>query len=153
MNAMRAPLPLLCLTLVACGGSGDENNQAQNFIDYPPLWNEYVIGYGETLNLAEGVSLEFTSVAEDSRCPLDVQCVSAGNARVVLKTITPRGESSVSLNTDPALPDSALFDYYGVELRKLEPFPGAGAQNGSVPVPLNLYEATVFVVRAATPPG
>jgi hypothetical protein len=151
---MRAPIPLLFLTLAACGGgSVDEQNRPQNYIDYPPLWNEYVIGFGETLNLAEGVSLEFTSVAEDSRCPAGVQCVSEGNARIVLKTITPRGDGSVSLNTNPALPDSALFDYYGVELRKLEPFPASDNQNGLVPVPSNLYEATVFVVRAASPPG
>ncbi|HEV7606107.1 MAG TPA: hypothetical protein VGO61_02140 [Steroidobacteraceae bacterium] len=147
---MRTAVSLLVLTLAACGG-GDQP-APQNFMDDPPLWNEYVVGYKETINLAESVSIEFTALEEDSRCPVDAQCVSEGNARVLLTYFTPRGTGTVRVNTNVNLPDSALFDYYGVELRKLEPHPTAAVLNGTAPVPLSAYEATVFVVKAATPP-
>jgi len=151
---MRIIVPaLLLLVLTACGGGGgDSSSSAQNYIDYPPLWNDYVVGFGETINLAEGVEIEFLSVEEDSRCPTGAQCVSEGNARIRVRTITPRGSQIVELNTNPALPSSALFDYYGVSLRKLEPFPTLGPQSTPVVIPNQAYEATLFVIKAANPP-
>jgi hypothetical protein len=153
MAVMRAATALLLLTLAACGGSGDEANPADNYLDDPPLWNEYTIGYAETINLAEGVSLEFTAVEQDTRCPTNVQCVAAGNAQILITTFTPRGQGSVRLNTDNTLPTSALFDFYGVELRNLDPKPLLNPQTGSSTIPLSAYEARVFVIKAApTPP-
>lgn len=152
---MRAAITFLLLTLVACGGSGDDASQADDFLDDPPLWNEYTIGYAETINLAEGVSLEFTAVEQDSRCPTNVQCVDPGNAQILITTFTPRGQGSVRLNTNNQLPISALFDFYGVELRNLDPKPLINAQTGSSTIPLSSYEARVFVIKAAAtpPPG
>jgi hypothetical protein len=152
MSAMRIVVSLLVLTISGCGGSEDSAHPPMNFLSDPPLWNEYKIGFGETINLAEDVSLEFTGVAEDSRCPTGAQCVVAGNARIIVKTLTPRGITSVQLNTDPNLPDSALFDYYGVELRSLTPYPVIDPQTGAATIPNDAYEATLFVVKAATPP-
>ena len=144
---MRASIPLLSLVLVACGGSGDS---AAPLADYPvelQFGNDYTIGFGETLNLAQGVAIEFTTLAEDSRCPTGVQCVSEGNARIILTTMTPRGNVSVQLNTNSQLPTSALFDFYDVDLRKLEPYPTVDPQTGSADIPVSSYEATVHVDR------
>jgi len=144
---VRAPIPLLSLLLVACGGSGDS---AAPLADYPvelQFGNDYTIGFGETLNLAQGVAIEFTTLAEDSRCPTGVQCVSEGNARIILTTMTPRGNVSVQLNTNSQLPTSALFDFYDVDLRKLEPYPTVDPQTGSADIPVSSYEATVHVDR------
>jgi hypothetical protein len=146
---VRAALTLISLTLAACGGSGDSAAPIANYPVELQFGNDYVIGYGETLNLAQGVALEFTTLAEDSRCPTGVQCVSEGNARIILTTMTPRGNGSVTLNTNPQLPDSALFDFYDVELRKLEPYPTVNPQTGSAAIPISSYEATVHVDRVA----
>jgi hypothetical protein len=153
MSAMRSiALLMLALTIAACGGDGTDGNKQQNYLDDPPLWNDYVVGYGETVNLAESVGVEFLEVVEDTRCPTGAQCASAGNARIRVRTLTVRGNAIVELNTDPTLPTSALFDYYGVSLRKLEPYPVLDPQTGSSTIPLHDYEATLFVVKAATPP-
>ena len=71
MGAMRATLTLLLLTLVGCGGSGsgDAKQPVADYFPDPPLWNEYVIGYAETINLAEGVSIEFTAVESGHALP------------------------------------------------------------------------------------
>ena len=154
MGAMRAAITLLLLTVVACGGPGSGDGGASaNFVSDPPLWNEYVVGYAETINLAEGVSIEFTAVEQDTRCPTNVQCVEEGNAQILLTTFTPRGQLSVRLNTNNRLPISALFDYYGVELRNLDPKPTLDPRTGSSAIPVSSYEVRVFVIKASgTPP-
>jgi hypothetical protein len=156
MGAMRAVIPLLLLTLVACGGSGDADTPPPaKFADDPPLWNEYVIGYAETINLAEGVSIEFTAVEQDTRCPTNVQCAEEGNAQILLTTFTPRGQLPVRLNSNRALPTSTVFDSYGVELRSVDPKPFLDPQTGSSTIPASSYEVRVFVIKAfpTPPPG
>lgn len=158
MGAMRAVIPFLLLTLVACGGStgdGNGNNESPpaNYFPDPPLWNEYVVGYAETINLAEGVSISFTAVEQDTRCPTNVQCVDEGNAQILMTTASPRGQWSVRLNTNNTLPINALFDYYGVELRDLTPKPTLNPATGMSTIPASSYEARVFVIKAfPTPP-
>ena len=56
---MRASISLLLLTLTACGGSGDSAEPLANYPVELQFGNDYTIGFGETLNLAQGVSLEF----------------------------------------------------------------------------------------------
>jgi hypothetical protein len=145
---------LMVLALAACGGDGgsDGNPPPMNYIDYPPLWNDYAVGLGETINLADSVSINFVSVDEDTRCPTGATCADQGNARITVQAFTLRGSFMITLNTDPNLPTSALFDYYGVSLRKLEPYPALDAQGQATPIPSNNYVATVFVVKAGYPP-
>ena len=155
MGAMRAAVTFLLLTLVACGGSDNSSAPAPaNYFPDPPLWNEYTVGYAETINLAEGVSIQFTAVESDTRCPVNVQCIDEGNAQILLTTFTPRGQLGVHVNTN-MLPMSAVFDFYGVELRGLTPKPVFNPQTGSSAIPLSSYEARVFVIKAAPlqPPG
>jgi len=159
---MRALVPLLLvIALSACGGGGSDGGGSAyaggasppaDYIDDPPLWNDYVLGMGETINLAESVAVNFVSVDEDTRCPTGAPCMVAGNARITVKALTPRGSFMMTLNTNPDLPTSALFDYYGVTLRKLEPNPSLDAQGQIVPIPASEYTATLFVVKEAQPP-
>jgi hypothetical protein len=150
--AMRkSTLSLLAFFLAACGG-GDGDVPGDPYIDAPPLWNDYVLGFGETVNLRESVGIEFVDVLEDTRCPVNLTCVDQGNARVLVRGLTPRGNFLVQLNTNTTLPFAALFDYYGVQLRKLEPYPVYNAQTGSSQIPDSEYEATLFVTKQAEPP-
>jgi hypothetical protein len=143
---------LLALAMAACGGGEEGSTSGDPFLDLPPLWNDYVLGYGETILLRESVGVEFVEVQEDSRCPINLACASEGNARILVRGLTPRGTFLVTINTNPAFPQGALFDYYAVQLRKLEPYPVYDAQTGSSQIPNSEYEATVFVTKAAEPP-
>lgn len=144
---------LLAIGMAACGADDQDGaHRGDPYIDEPPLWNDYVLGYGETINLRESVGVEFVDVLEDTRCPSNLTCIDPGNARVLIRGLTPRGTFLVEVNTNPTLPQGALFDYYAVQLRKLEPYPVYDAQTGSARIPPAQYEATVFVTKAAEPP-
>src|SRR5687767_1765695 len=70
-------------------------------------------------------AISFPRVLEESRCPADVQCVTAGNAKVGL-VLQERGEATttVELNTHRA-PQHADHEGYRVHLLDLRPLPTA----------------------------
>ncbi|MES2921345.1 MAG: hypothetical protein V4819_07355 [Verrucomicrobiota bacterium] len=47
--------------------------------------NERTLRVGETLQYDRGLKITFLAVRNDSRCPIDAQCLWAGDAEVVLR--------------------------------------------------------------------
>jgi hypothetical protein len=137
---IRVLLLLPVLVLGSCGGGGDSE---QGPLPASVLGQEYLIGFGETIHIGS-LALEFTTLAEESRCPLNANCVWAGNARILV-TATMGGTTGVlELNTYPNYQVRANFEGYLIELRRLQP---------DIPWmprgPLSEYTATVFVDRAS----
>jgi hypothetical protein len=100
------------------------------------------VGYGESIRV-DALTLEFTAVADDGRCPFEAACLPGpGNARILV-TVWLRGMvGALELNTNPELPVRAIFEGYLIELRALAP---------EIPRrlgPPEQYEATLFVARA-----
>jgi hypothetical protein len=108
------------------------------------LNQEYVIGYGETIHLGQ-LALEFTTLTEESRCPMNAACVWAGNARILVTATGRTGTQILELNTTPGFGSTATFENYRFELRRLEPeipwYPYPPAQE---------YTATLFVAPSGT---
>jgi len=127
------------LMLTVCGfDNGDP--------DTPPAGQEYVVGFGETIRIA-GMSLEFTTLAEDSRCPGNATCefVYEGNVRVLVTATRARVTNVLELNLNPRFPVRAVFEGHVIELRNVEPYPmTTGPYN-----PQN-YTLTLFVDVAPT---
>jgi len=75
---------------------------------------------GETVVVAgEGLSVTYSALVSDNRCPPGVQCIVAGNAAIavsVAKAAMPT--AGLTLNTDEA-PRSARYGSYSVELVQL----------------------------------
>lgn len=67
-------LPLI-LALGACAST----------VATTPLPIEATLVPGQRLALPDRVRMEYVGTFDDSRCPLDVQCIHAGDARVVLR--------------------------------------------------------------------
>ena len=88
------------------------------------LDQEFEIRVGQWVTIeGERLRVTFSRVAEDSRCPEGVQCVWAGNAKVVLKLSKARRRAStMSLNTGTD-PKQAAYRGYEVKLVKLDPYP------------------------------
>jgi len=88
------------------------------------LGQEFDVRVGQWVTIeGERLRVTFDRVAEDSRCPEGVQCVWAGNAKVVLRLSKARRRSStMTLNTGTD-PKQAAYRGYEVRLVKLEPYP------------------------------
>jgi len=106
------------------------------------LGENFRLTLGQTAVLAgEPLTVRFATVLDDSRCPLGVQCVRAGEARIQVSLhAAGRDASVVVLATDPPQPQRAAYGEYDVELRSLEPRPRQIA-------PSPVYTATLRVTR------
>ncbi len=96
---------------------------------------------GETAAVgADGLTVRFVAVVEDSRCPMGVQCVRAGEAKVQLDLRLADERNAVVLATEGGQPRQASFAGYDVRLVELDPSPRTDA-------PLPNYVATLRVSR------
>jgi hypothetical protein len=94
--------------------------------------------------------VEFVEVVEDSRCALDVVCIQAGRARVLLRVSSPGdvlgfGTPELTLEAGRVDPEAGTvtgaFDEYLFELSILGPYPETSA-----PQPPD-YTATIVVTK------
>ena len=70
----------------------------------------------------DGLTVRFVSVVDDSRCPTNVQCVRAGEAKVQLALRAPGArDDAVILATEGGQPRDASFAGYDVHLVALDP--------------------------------
>ena len=88
------------------------------------LGTEFKLAINQTASIqAEGLSVIFWDVTEDSRCPVDVTCVQAGKATIMLRVSqNDQNPEEIMLSTSPG-EDKAPFDQYLVELVGVEPTP------------------------------
>ncbi|HVG46346.1 MAG TPA: hypothetical protein VM890_16500 [Longimicrobium sp.] len=87
------------------------------------------------------LTVRFAAVVEDSRCPMGVMCIRAGEAKVQLALRAPgAGEDDVIVATEGGQPRYASFAGYDVRLVALDP-----PRRNDVPHPA--YVATLRVSR------
>ncbi len=133
---------VLALPVLALAACGSDEGPPQDPAFPAALGQEYVVGYGETVRIGT-LSLEFTTLAEDSRCPLNATCVWEGNARILVTAHVGGNIGVLALNTAaPHFPDAGTFEGYSVVLKHLAPYPPWSEQ------PVQSYEATLVVDRA-----
>lgn len=110
---MRALLVVvLALIAVAC----DESLTGPTV----PLEQTFVLAPGESARV-EDITVRFARVANDSRCPADVVCVTAGDAQVEVVVISSGRSRTYVLRTAGMKP--VRHDDYAIHLVKLEPYP------------------------------
>lgn len=141
---MRILPKLAVLALLGCASPshpGDPGNVNQGVQVSPG--RQFDISPGQEVRVqGSDITIRFSMVSEDSRCPIDVQCVWAGNAIVRLTISAPgKAASDVALNTTLD-PKSASFDGYTLALRGLKPQPRSGTA-----IPSASYVATLEVSR------
>ena len=95
---------------------------------------------GAVSTLPDGTRLRFERVQSDSRCPMDVMCVWAGDA-IVAVTVNPAKGATESreLHTQPT-GSQISYANYTITLTALAPYPRSSQQ-----IPASGYIAT-FVV-------
>jgi hypothetical protein len=146
---LRSPLAAVAAALAVlaagCGG-GAVNGERQppaGGAAGQPVDREFVLGAGRSAEVrGTGLTITFRAVERDDRCPLDVQCVQAGEARAAFAVARAAGgDTTVVLGTRPGT-ETAAVGTWRIEMRSLAPAPAAGA-----PTPPERYEATLEVSR------
>lgn len=128
-------LRLLLLGVVVCGAPaparGRDTIVAPNFI----------VKRGGQVKYRD-LRVTFLAVEEDSRCPKDVACIQAGNARVRLRARDSKGARvTFVLNTDLS-PKEYKFGRYVIGLSGLGPHPTSGGRQKS-----RAYEASLTILK------
>lgn len=120
---MRELVIAAALSLLACRGTSLEESGASG----PPLTpsvttqlgEEFRLGFGQTAAVrGTNVTVFFRDVLEDSRCPEDVVCVWAGNARIQLRVSDGRSMTDLALGSNEE-PREGLFHAHRLELLSL----------------------------------
>lgn len=75
---------LVLISFCAFLPAGQAGAKAQNTTPTIAENNEFTIGLGEHQKI-DGVTITFFEVLEDSRCPKDVDCVWAGQAKIKVR--------------------------------------------------------------------
>lgn len=106
------------------------------------LGTPWQMNIGETVLLEEGaLRLTLDAVGPDSRCPIDVQCITAGEARMTL-TVSVRRAAAESIQLRSLEGPMTIIDHYAIRVVGLEPAPRAG-----VPIEPGAYRVTLVVER------
>jgi hypothetical protein len=89
-----------------------------------PLGQQFSVKSGETVQVEGGLSVTFVRVAQDSRCPRDVQCIQAGDGVVVFELQHAGDRVETELHTAPRSGKSQdSIDGFSVTLVDLAPYP------------------------------
>lgn len=88
------------------------------------------------------LTIKFLEVIEDSRCPRDVNCIWAGNAKVKLLVSKGKKRSQeVELNTGIEPTTVSVFGYE-VSIKELTPYPDTSKPSNDVPAARILVKTT-----------
>jgi hypothetical protein len=87
------------------------------------------------------LKIKFLSVTEDSRCPIGVNCIWAGNAKVKVKIIGVRSSKEFEFNTN-AGPKGDIFEGWSITVDSLTPEPHADK-----PINPKSYKAKFTITR------
>jgi hypothetical protein len=131
-----AMLPLLFLLAVTLA-------QPASRVNHPALSQNFDLKVGQTVSVQDTpLKISFQSVAEDSRCPEDVTCVWAGNAKVVLKVGKGR-RVSTTINLNSGLnPKHLIYQGYDIKLVGVAP-----ARNTKTKIGPSDYVITLAVTK------
>lgn len=92
----------------------------------------FQIKIGQTVQISsEGLAVTFLKVSEDSRCPVDVECVLAGQATIDLMAAlhgSDLGGFSLTLGSDKHAGQNSISGYQ-ITLSELEPIPDTRIQS------------------------
>lgn len=138
----RVMVGAVALMLAACGGSTDPELSPD--VAVVPASSELTVRMGQEVEVpGSAVRIQLTRVLEDSRCPIDVVCVWAGNAVI---------EVGIRAGTGPTFPlqmntnlEPHHADWHGVRVTLLELQP---APRASEPTRQEDYSAKVRVEPA-----
>ncbi|MBR8833728.1 MAG: hypothetical protein DSM106950_06730 [Stigonema ocellatum SAG 48.90 = DSM 106950] len=108
------------------------------------LDTQFKLKYGQiALISSEKLRIKFLNVTNDSRCPIDVQCIQAGQVTIELEIFkNNRSIGTLSLTSNAGREDLAIgyVDGYSIKLVRVDPLPRT-----TKPIDISDYVATLIV--------
>lgn len=136
MNRFLHVAPLLIAASVCVGvSSGCAGISTQPTGFGQPL----ELGIAQSATLPGGLKLTVTDVKADSRCPMDVMCVWAGDATVAVALSRGSGAAERELHLQQSGSETTYLGY-SIKLIALSPYP-----RYQQPIPAGDYRATLTV--------
>jgi len=129
----------VCMATAGCGDSIGSPSAER-----VPLGREFRLAVGQSALVGDaGLRVSLKGVAQDSRCPADVQCVWEGDATVSIGVASaPAPRAEYGLHTSGRFERDVGHGAYRISLVRLDPVP----RSTGLPSP-NDYRATLLVVR------
>ena len=139
---MRSDLHRLAFVLVLLGATGCWDWDGLTDPDGPSLDERFIIQVGESEVLRnEPVRIQFERIIEDSRCPIDVQCIVAGEAIGEFEIrVGGAAPVTVEISTDPR--GSVVVEGYRFTLVGMTPLP-----RSNIRIDPRQYRAELVVTR------
>ena len=139
---------LFVLVLTACTSqSGTQLPEADYFVS---AGQQFALRVGETAGVVTSqaiVLVRFNGAIQDSRCPVDVQCVTAGSATVLLSVQSALNVHDVTMDVPPEGTVELVVDELTVRAVGVRP----NAQQGVTIEPLD-YIVGLTVTESGTIP-
>lgn len=116
---LAVPILGLSLVLAACDTSMGPTPK-------PPVQAElnvpFTLSTGQTAVLAqENLSVKFGGVLEDTRCPIDMECMSAGDATMAVQTVQDGKAPEILSLTLYGGPQGVVYEGFGFHVQQLMP--------------------------------
>jgi hypothetical protein len=114
------------------------------------LGEEFGLRVGDTAAFETSQAIDlirFNGVSQDSRCPVDVQCVTAGSATVLLSVQTALSSHDITLDVPPEGTVEVVVDEIMVTATRLLP----NAREGQTIDPLDYIVGLMVVESSVTP--
>jgi hypothetical protein len=144
-------LSLTCV-LLSSGYDGRNGSKRQSVsteenAEKAVLDRDFKIKYGQEVTVkGAGLKVKFESVLDDSRCPKDVTCVWAGDAKILISVRRANArESKIELHTNGQFNVAGEYQDYVIKLVALDPYPRTSAK-----VKPNSYVATLLIGKRIT---
>lgn len=114
-------------TALVAGCSNVKNTVEEMDISGFNLGDTTAIGINDIVLCNENVKLfvQFDSIVSDSRCPVDANCIWAGNADVALSVTYGKELEAINLNTNPEMEVEKSIFGYTIKLINVNPYPGS----------------------------
>jgi len=132
---MRAIFTTLILTFVFGAFAQAEAQTSQQL--------KLIVNQQKTVT-KDKLKIKFISVLEDSRCPMDTNCIWAGNAKIQIKVSDSKGASKtfeLNMNLEPRI---VSFAGYEIKIINLTPQPAS-----NIRINRNGYAATLVISKTA----
>lgn len=144
MRGMAMALLTMSLWLSGCAAPPPANPAPRATLGQP-----VTLAMGQGVRLTDAlVTINFTSVSEDSRCPKQVNCFWIGRA-VLNFSVQVDGEPAQGLTLStihsPEATNVAAVGSYRIELTDVQPYP----ESPDNPISSAQYRATLVVTRAS----